>query len=240
MAKPIMALHPNLRPLTSEEFDGRDRECARRLKTLLERNGFHLAHELTDNKHRDARIYRRLSFHVLEDLHLKINSNTFRAPLTAMFELARDAMAFDATSPAWATTEIVDGPFEPFLELLRENMPWRRCLRQGDFDILFKSLVMKRDLWYLYDCGAEITPAEMAARGAMAIAIDEFLDKCDARQNEWSLEFQRLSHNPRLLVAHAVSPELEVADTDTDQYMAELFKELDIEEGDDEDDMVID
>jgi len=214
-------------PLSPAAIDKAIKEQARRFRKLMEKNGFCFPHELTDCKQRDARIYRRLNYHVTKDLGFKLSTSTLRAPLVAMFQTARDAMALDTASPTWATIEIVQGPYKPFLEILRSSLPCGAFLRQGDFDCLFMNLASKRDLWYLYICGDDITPADTAARGAVAIAIDEFLDMCDAQQNQWSMEFQRLFGR---LVAASASPSVGVADTDTDEYLAELFKEVGVEE----------
>lgn len=52
------------------------------------------------NKTRDARIYRRVSNYVANDLRLKPYSTDFRSPLIDMLYTARDAMALNTASPA--------------------------------------------------------------------------------------------------------------------------------------------
>lgn len=208
-----------------------DTDHSKRLKALMGRAGFYWEWaRVTDHRARDARVYRALSSYIIKALGEKVQRTNFRALLVDMYHIAKGFIARAAIDPASTNLQVINSGTKTFLEALRKELPWGASIRQSDFDALFNGPLQARDNWYLYICGERVSEKDMAARGSMAIAIDDFLDECDKQDNEWSKNFQRLGLLTSSAFAEDITQRLNNMDIDNDKYIDELFKDEETDE----------
>ncbi|KAF3766534.1 hypothetical protein M406DRAFT_330341 [Cryphonectria parasitica EP155] len=209
---------------------------ARRLKKVQERQGFCWGEEspVTDDKRRDSRIFVVISYYIKKMTNKNYNTTSFRALQADMYDTVRAAVAQDAESPAWATPAVVQGGMNSILKHARNNIPWAQEMRVGDFRAFFHSSLLNRDTWWLYNYDQDdpmMASEQMSRRGVVAISIDNFLDVCDQKDNEFAAHYPRLTGTTREGGVQSLTRHFDNLKVDNDDsYADNLFNEDEFED----------